>query len=287
MTTIAAFLKQGWADHVDHPQDVAARLAQGIALVGESADDATGLIRLAGHTLLGHLGDVDRTVALLPQLESLSTLGDAPRAALARLKTTLSLVDPSITAPQGLSASELIPAHQAAILALEWRGEYARAGKLVEAVLELAEADESSRVGAGPMLSGLAYHLWYWPERNPARNQLTIDAALAVLRVQQAGTDWLETGRAHYRVSLAYAQAAQANAAMEHAEQYMRLCTKHGADSYERFFVHEAIARAHSAAGKYAAVAAEQEKMAELLDEISDPGHVPYCREVLQSLRAL
>ena len=58
-----AFMESAWADHADHPDTVAVRLEQSLALV-DSAAQIPAYARLVTHVFGEHLGQWQRGIAL-------------------------------------------------------------------------------------------------------------------------------------------------------------------------------------------------------------------------------
>ncbi len=67
--TLEAFLKTGWSDHGDRPQEVADRLAESLHLVRDP-DSCAPFAGLLTHVYGEHLGLWGRGVELLEQLRA-------------------------------------------------------------------------------------------------------------------------------------------------------------------------------------------------------------------------
>jgi hypothetical protein len=99
---------------------------------------------------------------------------------------------------------------------------------------------------------------------------MMLRAAVVARRFWGIAGGWMETERAEYRLALSNIKARNAEAALRHGEECLRIVEANGSDAGEAFFAHEAIARARLAAGDKAAAKRERDRMAEILPTIAD-----------------
>lgn len=205
--SIDAFLQAAWADHADHPQDVADRLA-GSAHLLQAPEQIAPFAHLLTHVYGEHLGQWQRGVEQLQSLRDLPAFGgDAvASAALARGIAALRYASGDMAAVDALSGEERVRALATASSALAERSDVGRA---ITAYTEALRIGEVGLPAGSPAIRALAAggnNLATTLERKSGRTagetQAMLTAAEAALRFwKQAGT-WLEEERAEYRKSV-------------------------------------------------------------------------------------
>ena len=96
----------------------------------------------------------------------------------------------------------------------------------------------------------------------------------ASLRLWRTTGTWVHEERAHYQLARCHAVLGESADALAHARACASIVEAHAqepqADAFERFYVHEALAFAHRAAGEKAQAARERERMAALALQVDD-----------------
>lgn len=292
--TLADVLAHAEDHHADHPAATLALLMDRAAALPADADGARAL-RLAEHVALGHLGDASGLAALLAVAPADLAHAEATAATVQRLQWALAMVT-------GTKAPVLPPdalrwrAMQNVVLALAAQRRWAEAAALLAAdapaaqALGTGEAAQAYAASANNVAADLqASGPPAGAPRDAAHDALMLQAAtLARQAWGHAGT-WRHAERAEYRLALCHAVAGHGAAAVLHALRCLEGCTAAGdaADAVEHFFAHEALARAHQAAGDTAAAALARTAMAALLPQIDTAdGLQAWCADVLASVPA-
>lgn len=268
-----AWLDDAQESHPQAPQRVAEALLARAATLPDDADGAEA-VRLAEHVMLGHLADaamLARFVAQLPATPGLQPAAERARWALWQLARLDEVDSAAAMPPPALPAAARWRALQNVVLALVARGEPQRAGALLRR--DEAEATTSAvadeRVACAACSNNVAAELRQGPRGDAARDALMLEAATLARRAWAAAGTWLQVQRAEYQLALCHAVLGQGEAALRHAGACLALCEAEGADAVERFFAHEALARAHRA------------QMQALLGEITDPAMKDWCAQTL------
>ena len=286
------WLDQAQSQHADQPLAITAALTARAASLPADADGAEA-IRLAEHVWLAHAADTSGLQAFLDALpatlsDDASTAPSLQRAdgALAWLAGQVAKTQPDATRWRVL---------QNVVLAMAAQGRSAEA-------LGLLQADEATARALGPSDAGQAFaatannvasHLQDRPRGDEARDSLMLQAAAIARRAWENAGSWMQVERADYRLALCHAAAGQGAEAVEHARRCladcMADCVAAGdqADALEHFFAHEALVRAHRAAGDAAAAGAAVQRMQVLLADIAEAdGLRAWCADVLSALPA-
>ena len=286
-----AFLAQCWADHAEHPADVARRLDSSEISPPDSAVLAA-LLRLELHVRAEHLGDFDAARASLHRWARDPLADDAVRSALRVGRHSLALADPcGVDAASALSLEETLRAEAGAAAIRLGRAD--TAGAL--ALLRTAQA----RLVAMPRVAGPVHRplavacnnlAWSLHDQGAARNADDTAAMLelaAASRVHwaQAGT-WLEVERADYGLALCHLSAGRAADALPFAERCLAACLQNAAPPFERFHAHEALCRGHAALG-HAREAMRQRALAREAYDALDDADRAACQATLDALPAL
>lgn len=297
---LRTLLDDAQARHGDAPADVAAALLAQAPTLPIDAEGAEA-IRLAEHVLLAHCADAAGLAAFVAALPPAMATAEATAPSLQRLCWALGQV-------QAQPASGLPPAPPDA---LRWRAlqnlvlALAGLGRCGEALALLA-ADEALGRAHGGDEAGVAYasaannvagHLQAGDPRtdaagdaprDPERDALMLQAAAIARRAWDSAGTWMQVERAEYRLALCHAVAGNGAAAVHHAGLCLAGCQAAGdaADAVEHYFAHEALVRAHRAAGDTAAADAALQCMPVWLAQISEAdGLRDWCAETLADLQ--
>lgn len=278
-------LKKALDEHADQPAQAAATLAQAQALLsGASEAELLELLRVAEHVLLGHLADGSALRGLLLTLPDRAGL----RPARQRAEAALALAEQGVAPDwQDLAPAERVRAHYNAALARTRSRDFDAARRL----LGLAQAEAAGfaeDAAAQKALAALANNLagdlrYYHRPGDEGQDALMLDAAQLARAVWARAGGWLETERADWQLALCAAAAGKPALALAHARDCLRLCEAQEADAFERFFAHEALARAHHAAGEPALARQACERMAALLAQLP-PEDQAYAGKTLADL---
>ena len=285
---LQAFLQAGWADHGDHPHEVAARLPHAFALV-ETPADIGPLVRLLTHVHGEHLGQWQRGVELLDAVQRLPAFdgSDVARGPVTRGRAMLRFAGGDASALQGLSAEDAAHALASAADALAARGQVARAIETLH--LALARVPEAPAPGH-PLVRTLAVCgnnmsavLEKSTDLGPAEREAMLLAAATGLRYWKLAGTWLEEERAEYQLARCQLRAGDAAAARDSIDRCIALCGRNAAPAFEQFFGHAVRALACRALGDEAGFAASRQ--AALLHYGSIPGEEQrWCRREYEEL---
>ena len=277
------WLQQAWQDHADRPEAVMAELRSRAPRLPDSADGADAL-RLAEHLWLAHQGDAAGLEALLPQLPAHAALAAQRRRTQWALDTLAGR--PAATLPAGARLRGL----HSVVMVLLHRGDTAGARRRLLAdeakVLRQAGADADALRGYAATAHNTSNDIRGLLPREAARDALMLEAAALAHRLWSATGAWLNIERADHQLALCHATLGQGEPALRHAQACLARCEAEGADAMERFFAHEALARARHALGDGESAAAHRRQMHSLLPEIPDDGTRAGCRETLDTLPA-
>lgn len=291
MSDLQTFIDQAWTDHADDAWGVSLRLPDAL----DRVTDASGMLalaHLASHVYGEHLGrwaDGLKYLAALargPGFDAASAQGQALRV----LRAALALAGDGGDLRATLDASERIAvtARAGMLLALH---DAARAQALLGEAM--AAADAAALPPADPAIRTLAIAgnntaaaLVDKPARSEAERALMLHAAALARRFWGLAGTWLETGRAEYRLAMAWLAAGDAGRARAHAQACLAIVDAQPERSpFERFFGCEALALAASAQGD-AAARAQAVQAAQAAFEALPADDQAACRKTLDALRA-
>lgn len=317
-SVLRSLLDDALARHADAPADIAALLLAQAPTLPADAEGAEA-IRLAEHVLLGHCADADGLAAFVAALPPALTADVATAPALQRVRWALAQVraqmqaQMQMQAPLGSDASPALPdalrwrALQNVVLALAGQGRCGEAAALLAAdeAAALAHGADEAGVAYATAANNVAGHLQTGnpgavaargatceserdTERDADRDALMLQAAAIARRAWASAGNWMHVERAEYRLALCHAAAGNGAAAEHHAGLCLAGCLAAGeaADAVEHYFAHEALVRAHRAAGDAPAASAALQHMAGLLTQISQAdGLRDWCAETLADLQ--
>jgi hypothetical protein len=278
MTTsgLRNWLDRAWDEHADHARRVAGELAAQAAGLPDD-DDGAEAVRLARHTLLGHLADpaaLRGFLAAVPGGAKLDPMRERAEWVLASFEGR-----PAAELPQSVRWGLVADVAQAEIES----GRLDRARERIFAIEAEAatHTDEGARRAYAATCNNLALALRTGARGDAARDALMLDFAALARRAWQRAGNWMNVERADYQLAMCHAVLGQGAQAQAFAQACLACCEANGADAAERFFAHEAVVHAHSAAGDAVQAAQHRERMAALLDAITDPGMNEWCRQTL------
>jgi hypothetical protein len=277
------------------------RLPEGIALAGEP-DHLPPLAALIVHVAGEHLGRWRDGLDLLARLADLPAFDpeEAAGKAVLRSRAILDLC----AGEDAAFASDLERGHPGGDLPFESTrvrvlavaaAALAGQGRLDEAAARFREAAELA--GYGPARddpaaralaitgNNLACELEERPGRTPAEDDLLELAAKTARRFWEIAGDWVNVKIAEYRLSMTYLALGRPADALAHAKTSLEICDANEAGPGDRFFCHEALARAHHASGDAGAAAAARDEAAVCLDGVREDMR-DYARETLDRLNA-
>jgi hypothetical protein len=300
--TLEQFVSQGWADHAEKTDEVAARLPEGLGLVTE-AKHLGMLAALIVHVYGEHLARWADGVALLEKLETLPVFDATTPVgkSVVRSKAVLhrcagnyedeaKCMTASMTGGDVPEASDRIRQLAIAGSALAFQHRMDEARRDLDECVALAAYGPSKDDPAARSLAMTAHNVAVEFENKP---ELTDDERALMLRAAQISLDfwkiaggWMEEERAEYRVTMSHLKAGDAAGALAHAESCLRIVEANGADPYEAFFAREAVAKARLAAGDVDAARTEREAMNALLPTIADEENRAYAAGELAKLDA-
>jgi hypothetical protein len=282
-----AFLERAWADHGDRPDEVAARLAEGYALI-ESPAQIASFARILAHVDGEHLARWSEGVARLERLRGHAQWRDDADAAtiVRRLVAALRLCGGK--APESaLAAADLAHAHAVAASALAAQHRIADAIRHYRAARAaggagLPDGDPAIRALAVTS-NNLASTLQEAASRSADETAAMLDAAEASRDFWSRAGGWLEVERAEYMLAHCHLAAGDATAALRHAERCAAICERHGADAFERFFAQGVAALAHRARGESARFESARAAARALRDSLA-PEQQSWCEPLLARL---
>ena len=251
MSEFDAFLEAAWAEHAEHPAEVADRIAASLDLVTQS-ERVEPFVRLLAHVYGEHLGAYDAAVALLETLASreLCAPSAAARAIPVRI-AALRHAAGSAEALAGLSPDESVTALALAAAMLAGRHDHARAIELYRHAVQRSARvlPKASPVARALAVAGnnLACALEEHPQRSAEQTAGMVMAAECALAFWKIAGTWLEEERAEYRLARSLLAAGRADAAVRAAQRCIDVCEVNDAPVMERFFGHVALALAHAA----------------------------------------
>jgi hypothetical protein len=255
-----AFIESAWTDHADHPDAVAMRLEQSLALV-EAPTQIPAYVRLVTHVFGEHLGQWQRGIALHDALRRAAAGDDGTgTAAIARGIATLRYGSGDTSVLAALALEDKIIVLATAASALVGQQQFQPAVDAYTQALTLAQLGLPAGSPAARALAAggnnLASALEGKRDRNAAETAGMVVAAEGALRYWKLAGTWLEEERAEYRLARSLMQAGDAHGAVASAARCISICSENHAPPFELFFAHAAHAIALRAAGEHAASAA-------------------------------
>lgn len=278
-TDLAAWLQDAWGRHPQAPAEIAAALAARAPALPDDPDGAEAL-RLAMHVILGHLHDealAERVLAALPA-------GEAFTPGRQQAAWTIAVMRDEPAPPATPTAARWRGLHE---LALAWatRGRAAEAHErlIAQAAEAAASTDTVAQRAHAAASNNIAAGLRERPVRDVASTALMLAAAQAAHEAWGRAGSWQQVERAEYQWARCLATAGDADAARAHAQACLAICEAEGADAFERFFAHEALAWAARSASDAAEETAQRARMVALRGEV-EASLQPWCDEALADL---
>ena len=283
------FIKTAWTDHADHPDTVALRLEQSLALV-ETPVQVPAYARLVTHVFGEHLGQWQRGIALHDALRRGAAGEDsAGTAAIARGIATLKYGsgDTSILATLALEDKIIVLATAAS--ALVGQQQFQAAVDAYTQALTLAQPGLPAGSPAARALAAGGNNLASAREgkrdRNAAETAGMVVAAEGALRYWKVAGTWLEEERAEYRLARSLLQAGDGRGAVASAARCIGICNENHAPPFELFFAHAVHAIALRAAGEHAASSTARMRALEQHVQV-EPDEQAWCKSDLEELGA-
>ena len=290
-TTVDAFLKTAWADHGEHPQDVAERLSESIRLI-QAPKEFAPYVRLVTHVYGEHLGQWQGAVELLDRFRTLPTSAASPdvTTTLDEAVATMRFAAGEASALDALTPEARMSALATAASALAARDELPAAIAAFERALQLAEAGLTAGSPATRALAvagnNLAAVLEGKAERDATQTAAMLVAAEAGLKYWKLAGTWLEEERAEYRLARSQLQAGKARDAAASAQRCIAVCRRNGAPAFEQFFGFVVLALAQRSAGDREASAANRNEAMLQLEGVSSEER-QWCGAELAELSAM
>jgi tetratricopeptide (TPR) repeat protein len=253
-TTIDAFLQTAWADHGDHPQEVAERLSASIGLI-QAREEFGPYVRLLTHVYGEHLGQWQPAVELLDRLRTLPAFDGSPEVTrtIDQAVATMRFASGDAAALDALPVEARVSALATAASAFAARDELQQAIASYERALQLAVPalpDGSPAIRALAVAgNNVATVLEGKLERDAMQTRAMLTAAEAGLKYWKLAGTWLEEERAEYRLARCQLQAGKAREAVASAQRCIAVCRKNGAPAFEQFFGFAVLALAQRGTG--------------------------------------
>ena len=293
---ISEFLNQGWRDHSTAPEQVAGRLSDGISLL-TGPGQASRLAALAAHVYGEHLGRWYDGMAYLARLSARPTTDATDQRAIARCRAALQYCagqhdsfKQSVQAavpPHETSATTQVQILTQAAAALVGQSRIADASRTLDAALALAASPALPAARALAVTgNNLSWELEEKTSRSQDEDEMMVRAAKISRKYWGIAGGWLEMGRAEHRISRSLSASGQGGLALFHAEACLQICEDNSADAMERFFAHEARARANHALQDTTAAAEARQQAATLLSTLDEDTR-GCCAEILSQVDGL
>jgi hypothetical protein len=294
------FISKGWDDHAKDAAGVFGRFPDGIALVSQPKH-LPPLAGLIVHVSGEHLGRWDDGLALLGRLEAHPSFDAASPAgkAVIRSKAVLHLAAGRRAEAERLEehcraggpippASDRIRILATASSALAGQRRTAEARALFEEALALASygptRDDPAARALAVTGNNLACDYELRPSRTPDEAELMVRAAETGLRFWSITGTWIETERAHYRLSCSQRTAGHTAKATTSALQCLEIVELNGGDPGELFYAREALALAHHAARESIAARRLRDAAAATIPSIKDDDFRSMATDSLSTL---
>jgi len=290
MSGIDAFIEQSWNDHVTDLPAVLARLDEGLALLAESPARVKDFLQLAAHLHLEHRGDAQAMQSVLDRsADYIETQPDA-QSIVDKARLTMALLRGESPDASAFPLAVRVRAHGDAACGFAARGDHAPARRLLQAAAAMArDSDAEQRTPAGKALAASYNNLagvLLDGARSLDADALMLEAAAQARNAWAAAGTWLNVERAEYLLAVTHAAAGHGNEAAEHAHACADICEANAADAFERFFAHEAMARALITQQQPDAARQLTARMQQGLALIADEGNRAYAASVLAKLIA-
>lgn len=261
--SFATFIETAWADHAQHADEVATRLAGARELLQSSAD-IPPFARIVTHVYGEHLARWSEGVALLESLRGRSPWDNSEEGAGAvrRGVAVLRYAGRLDASPERLSREDHIAVLATASSALLGQREFARSiAAYAEALHRAAEglptgspALRALAIGGNNLAAGLEEKT----DRDAFESKGMVAAAQGGLRYWRLAGTWLEEERAEYRLARSLLQAGDTGDAVNHALRCVEICCANNASPFERFFGYAVLAIAHKRNADEASFAASR-----------------------------
>jgi hypothetical protein len=279
--TLRGWIDRLWDEHDRKPREVAAAISERAPRLPDDKDGAEAL-RLGQHVLLAHLGDRDGLRTLLERVPA----GGALAAVVGRSECALAMLEGRVPP----AAPDLVRwgALHDVVLALANEGRSAEASALLLADEQAAAAgtDPAAQRAYAAAANNVAVGLRTGRRGDPERDALMLAAAHLSRRAWERAGNWMNVERADYQLARCYAVLDNGEQAVQHARACLARCEAEGADAFELFFAHEALAYALRADGDAEAAAAAAGCMRACLDSITDPDSRRWCEEAMALVNA-
>ncbi|MBZ8141426.1 hypothetical protein CLD22_16160 [Rubrivivax gelatinosus] len=275
MSTLHDWLEQAWERHDTQAQALAHELlARATALPDD--DDGADAVRLARHTMLGHLADAALLRAFIGALPAGAHLAPArSRAewALAQLEGR-----PAEALPEAVAWGLLGDVAQADLV-------LGRLDALRTRLLGLEDEaarhpDEAARRAYAATAHNVTLALRLGA-REPVHDALMIELAGLERRAWARAGTWMHVERADYQLAMCHAAVGHGPDAQAFAAACLAACEANGADAAERFFAHECGLHAALAASDTESAARHRAAMVARLAEVDDAEMRAFCEQTL------
>lgn len=286
--TLADYVSAAWERHAKEAHDVAAGLREQAPMLSTGSDGAAALV-LAEHVWLAHLHDAPGFAAFLASLPATLDTDPATAAALRRGRWV-------VAAATSGEAGELPDTLRWRALQNLW-ALWCAQGRVAQAQAQLAEAwpaalahaDAAARKALAATCWTVAQDLREGPRDGGIRDAFLIALATASRALWATAGTWVNVERGDWLLARCHAAVGQGPQAQAHAQACLALIEQHagepGADDFEFFFAHEALAWAQRAVGDAAGEAAQIACMQARLAAITDESLRPWCAEALAALQ--
>jgi len=288
MSALSEFLETAWAEHGDHPAEVAQRIAASIDLVTED-DEIDPYARLLTHVYGEHLGAYEEGIELLRTLRARTVC--AARTSQRSIDVRIATLRHAAGVPDALrelSPDETIAALATAAAMLAGRHEFARA---IDAYRDAVQRSPTSLPKGSPTARALAVGgnniacaLEQKASRTADETAGMVAAAEGGLQFWKLAGTWLEEERAEYRLARSLLLASRSADALHAAQRCIDVCAANEAPVIERFFAHVVLALAHGACGNEAACDAARREAVSLYERVPERER-SWCAEDLADLR--
>jgi hypothetical protein len=284
------FIDTAWNEHADHPQEVAERLANSLAVI-DAPEHIAPFVRLVTHVYGEHLGQWDRGIALVEAVRGLPSwdASASVAGAVARGVAILRYASGDHGAIASLSREDRVAVLATVSSAFLGRDDARRA------LASYAEATELAEVGlpkGSPALralavggNNLAAALEEKSNRDDAETRGMVAAARGGLKYWKLVGTWLEEERAEYRLARSLLQAGDAAGALESARHCVDVCAANDAPPFEEFLGYAVLAIAQRAADRPEASDASRSHALERYERIAADER-QWCAAELGELRS-
>ena len=279
--SFATFIETAWADHADHADEVATRLAGSFELL-QSPADIPPFARIVTHVYGEHLARWNAGIDLLESLRGRPPWDDSEDAAGAvrRGVAVLRYAGRLDDSPAQLSSQDRIAVLATASSALIGQREFARSIGAYGEALRLAD---SGLPAGSPALralaiggNNLACGLEEKTDRDDFETKGMVAAAEGGLKYWRLAGTWLEEERAEYRLARSLLQAGDSADAVSHALRCKEVCAANNASPFEQFFAHAVLAIAHRRNADEPAFATARAEAMRFLEQVA-PDEKQWC----------